>query len=636
MTMGTKHVIRFNGFELDTQSGELSKCGQKLKLQGQPIQILGILLEKPGELITRKEIHERLWPADTFVDFEHSLNTAVKKLRQALGDEADTPTFIETLPRRGYRFIGEVIPDERGTAILDDAAFASSHIELARAESIQANWWQNRKLLGVAVACAVIALGIAALLIWRTPKRGAGKIESIAVLPLANFSGDAQQEFFADGMTEELITDLASIKALKVISRTSVMRYKGSKKTLPEIGRELGVDGIVEGSVQRSGDRVRVTAQLVHAGTDRHLWARTYERDVKDVLTLRDELARAIAEEIRIEITPEEKNRLSAPHTVVPEAYEAFIKGRHFADRFDTDGLTKGVEYFKQAVEKDPQYAMAWALLAHTLMLQEFQQEMPASDKALSAMKTAAQLAPDLAEAHVNYADVVFYQEWDWIDGETRYRHAVDEDPGSVYAREHYALCLWHQGRYKEALDEIERTRRLDPLSPGVNLTYATLLHDMQLYDRAVEQYRRTVELEPNYPVAWEALGELYEQMGRKDEAVQAYLKAIPSGGAENTDIAALQSLLRAGDLRAFWRKRLEAIQAGTGSNQVPPLLAARIYARLGEQDKALQLIEKAYRLHSPRMVWLNSRIMWGSLRPNPRFQQILRQLNLPKSESAI
>jgi adenylate cyclase len=297
---------------------------------------------------------------------------------------------------------------------------------------------------------------------------GAPRIESLAVLPLANLSRDPEQEYFADEITEELITQLSQVRALKVISRTSVMRYKEAIKPMSEIGRELKVDAVVEGSVQQSGGRVRITAQSIHAATDRNLWARSYERDLKDVLALQDEVARAIAAEVRIELTPQEHKRLSRTRPINPEAYEAYLKGRFFAGR--PKCRQKGIEYLEEAVRKDPGDALAWAVLAEREGMMYYAQDLPLSNKVLTEIKKAIDLDDTLAEAVVNIGDLKFYWNWDWAGGEAEFGRAVELDPGSADAQQHYALCLWLLGRKDAGLRQMERAHQLDPLSPSFNM----------------------------------------------------------------------------------------------------------------------------------------------------------------------
>jgi TolB-like protein/DNA-binding winged helix-turn-helix (wHTH) protein/Flp pilus assembly protein TadD len=638
MPVCEKQVVRFGPFELNVQSDELSKHGLKSKLQGQPIQILKLLLSKAGELVTRDEIRENLWPADTFVDFEHSLNTAVKKLRGALGDEADTPRYIETLPRRGYRFIAEI---ER---VQEKSQPAQPSVEpvvvpvetLPKPQTLgpqtRSRWSTRGKLV---VAGAVIAIILAAgWYMWR-PNSQVGKIESIAVLPLANFSGDAEQEYFADGITEELISDLSQIKALRVISRTSVMRYKGTKKTLTEIGRDLGVDAIVEGSVQRAGNRVRIAAQLVRADSEQHLWADTYERDLKDVLNLRNEIASAIAEKIKVEITPQERDILAQSNTVVPEAYVAYLKGRHVLDRLTIDGLLKATENFEEAVRLDPNYAKAWAALGHTYFLIGFQSELPPSSRCLPAMKRAVELAPNLAEAHVNLADLKFHRDWKWLEGEAEFRHSVELDPRSIDAHQHYALSLWQLARFDAAIREMKATLALDPLSAGLNFGLAGLYRDAHQRDKALEQYRRTLELEPNSFPAHLGLATFYEELGREKEAQAEYAKAATLSGDSADRVEALLKALQSGGTRTYWRKTLEFLQQDAKKKHVPPMNFASVYAHLDEKQNALHWLELAFAQHNPKLSWIKAQTNWDPLRSESRFKDLLARMNFPDENAA-
>lgn len=457
------------------------------------------------------------------------------------------------------------------------------------------------------------------------------QIRSLAVLPLANLSGDPEQDYFADGITEELITDLAQVKALRVISRTSVMRYKRTNLSLPEIGQELHVDAVVEGSVQRSGNRVRISAQLIQTSTDRHLWAETYERDLKDVLSLRDELASAIARKIQIEISPQEKARLSRTQSVVPEAYVAYLKGKHLADRMDPDSLTKAMEFFEQAVQKDPTYAAAWAALAHADFLSSFKSELPPSDRFIPAMNKAMELDNGLAEAHMVFADVTFHEQWKWTEGLSEFRYATELDPGSIDAQQHYALCLWQLGRFDAAVQEMQRALQIDPLSPGVNLSYASVLRDAHRDAEAIEQYKKTIELEPGYAPPHRELGFLYEDLGRHDDAVEAYLRYENLGVHDSERAAALEQALHSGGLRSYWKKTLDLLQEDANHKYVGPIAFASVYVRLGDKDNAMKFLEQAYQQRNPQLTWLKSQRLWGPLRSDPRFQNLLIRMNFPE-----
>ncbi len=420
--------VRFGVFEVDLRSGELHKQGLKIKLQGQPIQILSVLLERPGELVTREELREKLWPADTFVDFEHGLNAAIKKLRAALGDSADNPRFVETLHRRGYRFIASV------------------------------------KGLGAPVG------GV-----------GPAPIESLAVLPLENLSGDPEQEYFADGMTEALIGDLGKIGALRVISRTSVMQYKKVRKPLPEIARELNVDAVVEGSVLRADDRVRITAQLIRAVPEQHLWAQSYERDLRDILVLQREVARAIAREIKIALTPEEQTRLASARPVNPEAYETCLKGRFYWYKLTPQDLETALQYFELALEKDPNYALAYIGIADVWGARAFFGVVPpreAFPKDNAAGLRALELDDTLAEGHYGLGSIRSFYEWDWAAGEAEYQRAIELNPNFARVRIFYGHFLSSMRRPQEGMAQFERGLELDPLNSafqafsGWNLLY--------------------------------------------------------------------------------------------------------------------------------------------------------------------
>jgi TolB-like protein/DNA-binding winged helix-turn-helix (wHTH) protein/Tfp pilus assembly protein PilF len=628
MTVTARQAVCFGPFELDLHSGELFKGGLRIKLQGQPIQILQILLEQPGKLVTREEISQRLWPSDTFVDFEHSLNTAVKKLRTALGDEAETPRYIETLPRRGYRFIGEITsaPPASEPAIVETVV---AKTQPAAPPSRPKKRW----LIVGGLAAVSMVVVVVSIIAWR--QHSSHQIESIAVLPLSNFSNDQEQEYFADGITEELITDLAQIKALRVISRTSVMRYKGTKKSLPEIGRELGVDAVVEGSVQRSGNRVRVSAQLIQTSSDHHLWANTFERDVRDVLSLRDELARAIASEIRIEVTPNEQGRLSRATPVVPEAYEAYLKGRRSADKSTVEGLNKAIEYFNQAVAKDPKYALAWAALGHAYFLKSFLTELPLDERCIPAMKKAMELDENLAEAHVDFADLIFHRDWMWREGEEEFHRAVELDPGSIDAQQHNAICLWQLGRFDEAIREMQRTRQLDPLSSGINLSYGSLLRDAGRFDDAKLQFEKTLELEPGYIEAYVSLAALYEDAGRADLALANYRKAVSLKVDKPEQAKALQAAMDKDGTHGYWRKVLDFAEEESKRQHVPPLTLAALHVRAGENKKALDYLDRAYEQRSPRLSWINSQSIWNPLRADPRFQELIRKMQFPARPQA-
>ena len=410
----SSQTVRFGAFELNLRARELCKRGIKIKLQEQPFQILAMLLENPGQVVTREELQRKLWPADTFVDFDHGLNKAINKLREALGDSADNPHFIETLAKRGYRFIRD----------LQDSL---------------------------------------------------GQIRSLLVLPLENLSGDPEQEYFADGLTDSLITQLARVSALRVVSRTTAMHYKRIHRPLPEIARELGVSKIVEGTVQHSGGRVRVSARLVEGTADTPLWADSYERDLRDVLSLQSELARALVKEVQVKLTPQEQEQLARTVTVDPEAYEAYLKGRYYWNKRSGEAVKKCAEYFHQAIKKDPSYAPPYAALADCAGVAgfwSFASPVEGCGRAKAAALKAIQIE-DSAEAHASLGWATLHYDWDFSSAEREFQRAIQLNPRYATAHQWYGHCLGAMGRFDEAFTVLKHAIHLDPLSLIVATSYA-------------------------------------------------------------------------------------------------------------------------------------------------------------------
>src|SRR3989441_6597382 len=550
----------FGAFEVDLEAGEVRKHGIRLKLQEQPFQVLALLLRRPGQVVTREELRTQLWSADTFVDFEHDLHSAINKLREALGDSADNPRFVETLPRRGYRFVGTVdsvsgpapAPDiGRGMQAQTAARTATSEVPPSP-ETAGPMLVSRRRDHNVLVAVGTLAAFVAVLAGlnvggWRDRLLGRRAapphIKSLAVLPLANLSGDPAQEYFADGMTEALISNLAQIRALsRVISRTSVMRYKGSRKSLPEIAQELNVDAVIEGTVQRSGGRVRVTAKLIPAATDSPLWARDYERDLSDVLKLQSDVARAVADEIRIQVTPEERARLAAARNINPKAHEAYLLGRHHL-RDNEEDLRQAIGHFERAIQLAPDYAAAYAGLSNAYFPYLFalgtknpKEVMPlARDNALKAVT----LDPQLAEAHVALGQVKSF-DWDWAGTELELTRALELDPNSAEAHRVHGDLLSAQEHHAEAIREMQRAEELDPLSSFTQSRYARTLYRARKYEEAVPHVQRAIDLDPNprNVMPYWVLGDLYVEMGRYDEAI-ANLKRAQSHGGNAVGISA-------------------------------------------------------------------------------------------------
>src|ERR1700675_3656971 len=447
-------VVRFGTYEVSLQSGEVRKEGLRIRVQQQPMKLLEILLEHPGEVVTREKLRGRVWPNESFGDFDQALNIAIGKLRSALGDAAENPRFIETLPKRGYRFIADVSVVDADAGPIKQPEHAAGDLPATDPErKIQGaglavapkrRLWPTRRI----IVTLSLALSLLILSVWLYRSRGRAPtgIRSLAVLPLDNLSADASQNYFADGMTDELITDLAQISALRVISRTSVMIYKGARKPLPQIARELNVDAVVEGTVLRSGDQVRITAQLIEASTDKHLWSQSYEGDLRDSLALQNTVASAIADQIRINLTPREEAALKSVKVVNPEAYESYLKGRYFWNKRTADGLKAALAYFKQAIEEDPKYAQAYSGSADTYALfGDWQYAVMAPKEAFPKAKVAAlkalELDSTLGEAHNSLAFVFEGFDWDFDAADKEFRRALALNPSYATAHHWYA---WH------------------------------------------------------------------------------------------------------------------------------------------------------------------------------------------------
>jgi TolB-like protein/DNA-binding winged helix-turn-helix (wHTH) protein/Flp pilus assembly protein TadD len=625
--------LRFGVFEVDRRAGELTKRGQRLKLQGQPFQVLAMLLEKPGELVTREELRGRIWPR-TVVDFDHGLNKAISKIRDALGDSDKNPRFVETVARRGYRFLADVAAvdpgDRQHEASPDGAAGLGESV-------IDASTLRRRPRFSLAwtfFAFGVI-LVLAALLSWILNSRNevSPKIRSLAVLPLENLSGDAAQEYFADGMTDELIAHLGHISALRVISRTSVMTYKGARKPLPQIARELNVEAIVEGSVLRSGERVRITAQLIEVPADKHIWSQSYEGDMRDTLALQNRVANAIAEQIRVTVQRQERAGLQNPRTVNPEAYEAYLRGRYSWNKRTGDGLRKAIEYFTAAIEKDPTFATAYSGLADAYALSgdwEYGILSPqdAFAKAKAAATKALALDDNLAEAHTSLAFALDLYAWDWEAAEKEYRRAIALNPGYATAHHWYAWHLMVMGRTGDGIAALRTAESLDPLSPILGADLADALCIAHLYDDSVRQSRKALELHPDFAVAHYQLGQTFVQKHMYDEAIAEFRRAIELAGDNTTFDSNLAHAYAVSGRIEEASKILEELQGKQTQESPTDASIALVYVGLGDNDQAMIWLNKAYEARFNPSILL--RPAFDPIRSDARFQDLRRRIGLP------
>jgi TolB-like protein/DNA-binding winged helix-turn-helix (wHTH) protein/Tfp pilus assembly protein PilF len=618
-------LLRFGQFELDLRTGEIYKEGKRIKLQEQPCQVLALLIERQGELVSREELRKRLWPNDTFVDFDHGVNIAINKLRDALGDSPEKPQFIETLPRRGYRFIA---PVDAPKASRDGEPPAQVTGSLGgRAGSGSITW--RRALLPAVLALTLAAHFFSSVRAWRGDSAGS-RIRSLAVLPLENLSGDASQEYFADGMTEELTTNLAKIKSLRVISRTSAMKYKNARTPLAEIARSLHVDAVVEGSVVRSGDKLRITAQLIDARTDRHLWAEDYNRDLRDVVAVQDEVARRIAQEIRTTLTPEERAHLTSQRQVNPAAYEAYLRGRYFWNKRTEEGTKKAMAFFEQSIGKDPNSPLAYDGLADcwiSLGWYGYLSPKETYPRVKAAALKALELDATLGEAYTSLAMASMNYDWDWSAAEREFRKAIELNPNYANAHHWYADYLSAVGRHEQAIAESKRALELDPVSPIINAWLGWRYYFARQFDQAIDQYRETLEIDPDFVPVHLVLGQAYEQKGMLKEAIAELEKAASLSQGAPLYAASLAHAYAVAGRRNEAETLLHQMNERAHHAYVPSFHVAIIYAGLGRKDETLAWLEKGYQERSAWMVWLKVDPRFDFVRSDARFQNLLRQL---------
>jgi TolB-like protein/DNA-binding winged helix-turn-helix (wHTH) protein/Flp pilus assembly protein TadD len=619
-------LLRFDNFELDPCAGELRKRGIKLRLQGQPLQVLAILVQSHGNLVTREELRKQLWPADTFVDFDHSLHNAIARIREALGDSAQAPTYIETLPRRGYRFIALVEEVPPASIPAENAEEIKEAILTAMPAAPQA---KRHILLLTLVVCCVVGLGA-----WIWQHRGVDSVaaapRSIAVLPLQNLSGDPSQDYFADAMTEELITELSRSSGLNVISHTSVREYKDTKKHLPQISRELKADDIVEGSVLREGDKVRVTVQLLDAPNDRHIWSEDYQRPLHNILNLQREVAEGIAQQIRVKLAPEQ-TRVNTARTVDPAAYDAYLRGRFYVNSYFSapQSLNTAAEFFEQALRLEPQFSPAYAGLAETyITMGRFRSLSPqvVYRLATESSRRALELDQNNGEAHMILAWLRWQYDRDPVAAERGFNETIALVPSYDCARAYHALFLAWRQRPNEALAEVTKSREVNP-----GLSFATVESAVYLqlrdYPALVEASRKGVASDPAGWMEHYFLGVGYESLGKRAEAIPEYQKAIMISGGDQDATAALAHVYAVLGRNADAERVLHTLLSRSKENYISPYLLATIYAGLGEKAAAFKLLEEAYQQRSPDLVWyLKADPRIDSLRGEPQFQALLQR----------
>jgi TolB-like protein/DNA-binding winged helix-turn-helix (wHTH) protein/Flp pilus assembly protein TadD len=627
-------VIRFGAFEVDLRAGELRKHGMRIGLQQQPFRILALLLEHPGEVVTREELRQAIWPTTAFGSFDEGLDAAIYKLRSALDDSAEHPRFVETLPRRGYRFIG----------VLEGAVEPSAPAQTEQPASVSKRTslvWVG----GLTILAALVLLMAAGDRPARLLGRGAtSRIQSLAVLPLRNLSGDSAQEYFAEGMTEALTTRLGNTAGLRVISHTSAMHYKGTRATLPEIGRELKVDAVVEGAVLRARDRVRVTVQLVQTSTDRHLWAETYERDLQDVLGLQDAIAVAIAHEVQSRVSSSPPSPVPSTRTrpVDPEAYDLYLQGRARWNEQNLQGFRESIEYFEQAIQLDSSYAPAWAGLADAyagLGAYNFLAPKVAFANAKAAALRAVQLDETLSEAHVPLAIVLLHLDWSWSAAEQEFRRAIALNPNNAFAHEAYGHLLTVRGQFGAALGEKQRALAIDPLSPNSQYAIGATLYKAGRYDEALRYLRLVPDGDAASVSRHRTMAAIYEREGKWEAAVAEWSTALRIGGKQEV-AASVEHAYRATGYATAKRTYLLGEVAEAERRALAPYPRAQLwdvaadYALLGDKDRAFEWLTRSFREGEWEVTSLAVDDRLEGLRADPRFRELARRIGLPDTST--
>jgi TolB-like protein/DNA-binding winged helix-turn-helix (wHTH) protein len=616
-------TVRFGVFEADLRTGELRKGGLPVKLQEQPFRVLALLLDRPGDLVTREELRRALWPDEIALEFDQGLNNAIKKLRRALDDSAEEPRFIETLSRRGYRFLAPVqvvqTPGREGSVTTREPKRTLRPFIVA----------------GLAAAALLTVVLAIQLIRPRSPTaRPHGRV-MLAVLPFENLSGDPQQQYFTDGMTEEMIAQIGRLRAgsLRVIGRASAMAYRGAGKDIGRIARELRVDYVLTGSVRRSGERVRVTAGLSRARDQTQLWTRTYDRQLRDIIGLQVEVARAIARELPIGVSDSatlETSRFSA--SVNPEAYEAYLKGRFFWNKIANEAVWKALEYFQQSIALDPDYAPAHAGLSSAYGLLSVIGEIRPREgqpDAGAAARRALELDGTLPMAHVQLGFFQLNYEWDFGGARKSFRRALELDPSSSAALHANATALAVVGKLDAATAEMRRAVELDPLWLLPSADLCMLMYFARQYEPAIAECRKALEMDPGFPPALYYLGGINESMGRYEEAFRNFQRLYAAAKVNPGFLAAGEEAFAAGGWEGVSKKWLELQLEARRKFPLPAFSVAISYARVGDKDAALEWLEKACEERHFEVVFLKVSPKFDPLRSDPRFERLLRRMRL-------
>jgi TolB-like protein/thioredoxin-like negative regulator of GroEL len=583
---------------------------------------------RAGSVLTRQELIEEVWGADTYVDFEQGLNFAIRQIRSVLEDDADEPRFIQTIPRQGYRFVGEL--REVDTEPHEEVALNGvSQVGTPPTKHNNFRWvW----------ICSFSLLLLIVLAKTATSHRRATQqqasisqhIRSLAVLPLRNLSGDPEQEYFSDGMTDELITELAKIGSLRVISHTSVERYKNTRLSVSEISRDLNVDALLEGSVLKWGDKIRVTSQLIDARTDRHIWADSYERNDRDILALQGELALRIAIEVGVNLTSSDESRLVSNRTVDPAAHDAYLKGHFYWNKLTCTDFEKALRYFQEAAARDPGFAPAQASIAFSyfnLADSACWPQQSTFEESRKAAQRALERDPDLADSHAAIAEIAFYHDWDWPTTEREFKRAIELDPNDANTRASYGIFLIAMGKSEEGLSEFKRVQALDPVSEFTNMIGAYMYYLSHRFDQAIEQANKAIELYPKSAGAHYWLGQSYEQNGNTKEAADTYLKTMMLANLSAEQLAAARQAVAIHGLHGYWQNEL--VRNRRSDHDDSPCWRTLIYAHLGERERVIRQLQLGLDQHCDGLQFMRVEPIYDKFRADPRFEEMLKKMRL-------
>jgi TolB-like protein/DNA-binding winged helix-turn-helix (wHTH) protein/Flp pilus assembly protein TadD len=628
-TPESHETFRFHEFELDVAAYELRREGRPVRLERQPMDLLILLVERRSQLVSRSDIITRLWPKDVFVDVETGVNTAIRKIRQALGDSPDASAFVETVPGKGYRFIAsvEVLPAREGVPFPPEEDRAVTRADATGGRG------HGRVVIALLAVVALVGLATWA---WRHASAPASRV-TLAVLPVESFGGDPERAYLADGLAEDTMAALGRVdpEHVAVIGRTSMMRYKRTTKSLAEIGHELGADYLVESSIQSEKGRLRVTSKLIRARDQVQVWSESYDREPTTMLGLQRELSTVIAQQIRIRLSPERLDALARRHSRNPDAYDLYLRGRYFGNQLTPATNKRAVEYYQRATALDPNYALAWSGIALAIGASPINSDVPpreVSARAREAAEHAVRADPELAEAQTSLGYVDFLLDWDWPAAEAALRRAIALDPSDVRAHITLGHVLSQERRQGEAETAMRRARELEPLNALAHAMSAQVAFQGRDYSGALEHARQAVVVDPEFWIGYMQSGQAYEQLGQPDLALDAFNRAARFSGGNTKAISHRGYVLARSGRPAEAREILKTLEAMSRERYVPPYARALVHAGLGDREAVFASLGQAYEARDVHLIFLTVDPKWDPYRADPRFAALLARCDFMRS----